>query len=307
MAFKFKLTFHGIVALVPTTDKGTMRVLLGRFRPVPGVKDQIAYVRYEDGTLRSPGSRKTGAPPKNVPKQNENQRHVVLDGEYLTLVAKIDPKDDKLQVNMKKDPDSDTPTAIDRFSLVWVPEVEKIMPGAGQIEPALLAKPVTVKPGIAARIDLVHGRLATTGADDVQVPFGPPGQPPVLTQAVAREIQLELDILDDSITFKSEPLDAPNGGRPKAAGDLVFEKPKGATTMAIVIGNEPEEDIYQLMEPIQAGPSTANDAALEFSLLYQLSKNHPPKGNVPQAPGRRPSGQVCIGGRYADTGTTGGK
>ena len=308
MAFTLELTFHGIIALVPTTDGETMRVLLSRFRPVPGVKDQVAYVRYADGTLQDPGTRKTGAPPQEAPKVNANLRHVVLDGEYLTLVTEIDPNDAKLNVNMKDDPDDTAPTAIDRFSLIWVPEVERIMPGAGEIEPALLENPVKVKPGIAARIDLEYGRLATTGADAVEVPFGPPGQPPVLQQAVAREVQLKLDILDDSVTFASKPLDAPNGGAaPKPAGDLVFVKPQGATTMAIVIGNEPEEDIYQLMEPIQPSPNLQQDAALEFSLLYQLSKNKPATGNVPQVPGRHPSGQVCIGGRYTATGKTGVK
>src|SRR5947209_3769048 len=197
------ITFHGAVALVPTVDGLTMRMLLGRFGPVPGVKPQVAYVRFPTSSFHPElNSRTLSAPPPATAGAAAGDAHVVLDGELLSIDGAVDRR---LELNTAKDRISQTPVSSDLKSLYWLPHIDRITPGAGMIDPALIVKPISANtlPGLAARLDVTAGRLQTDGAIPDQVTFVAPSGART-EQSIARAAVLTLHLEGNALTLKSE-------------------------------------------------------------------------------------------------------
>jgi hypothetical protein len=241
------------------------------------------------------------SPPASAAAEFQSLRHFVLSDEYLTINARVARSQQTLVMNEAKDPISRNPVAsVDELSLVWLPHIETITPGAGDVEPALLQVPVTVRPGLAARVDITQGLLQTngTGPEHAVVDFVSNSRPTV-SRAVAREIVLTLDVLDDFFILESRPLD---GSTADATRSIRFDNVKGETAIRISIGNEPAEDIYAPEPQIVVDAELeAKETALEFSQFYKLSRNTPADPGLPQIKGRRPSGNLCATGYFNPT------
>ena len=289
------ITFHGAVALVPSRNTTQMRVLLGKFPSTDeGVKPQVPYIRFPRSSYDAKkNSRRLVSPPKGTAKDDV---HVVLDGEYLALQGIADRT---FQPNTVKDDIAKTPTALDQKSLHWLPHISRVTPGAGTISPKLLVNPVSpdTKPELAARIDLTKGRLETDGAMNDQVFFVSPDGRDIPPQSIARAAVLTVNVSGDALTLKSTPLI--KGAKFKGR-DIRLNVPRNGH-IDVVIGNEPEEDIYVDAPQFPTGESEldAEEEAREFGLYYNLSAE-PPNGTaaVPRLKGRRPSGQLCAVGVF---------
>lgn len=319
MGFTLKVNFHGTVALVPGDANRVMRMVLGSFPAVRPLKPQSAYVRFPAASLSAVNTRSVGRPDPNdseIPQANFGLGHVVLDREFLEIEANVQPRHQTLMVNDFKDPieDSETPVKKDERSLYWLPHLERITAGTGTFRPELLAHPLNDGqvpangvPGVAARLDLKNGYLETAGVEKERLTFRTPTGDP-FPRSVARQAVFTLDVKDDFFVLRSKPMYA--GQSADTTRDMRFEA-NGATEIEIVIGNEPEDEIYHIAPPILPSDQAAKFAAAEFSLYYTMSTasrpvaGRPPfVGNLPFVGGRRPNGVLCIGGVYQPVATT---
>jgi hypothetical protein len=294
--FELTLSVHGTMAFVPTPDMKRMRILLGRF-PDSKIRVLTPYVRFADENWSVSNKRQVFAPPladDRVPAENRNLRFAVLDDEFLILEANVDPAHAELSVNDSVDPfEPDEPVGATDTSLHWLPNIERIHPGFGNIESGLLEVPLRLKTSeLVARIDLTQGFLETTGASKMKLKFRRQnGEQSV--HAIAREAILKLRIAGDHFYLRSVSLVT---GARQPDRDMRFDA--GGADLAIVIGNEPEEDIFTPAPEITDQDVAAEEAIAEFGNYYRLCARRVTDPPLPHVRGRRPSGHLCANGRY---------
>jgi hypothetical protein len=266
MSLQVNITFHGTVAVVPlypVDDKSVkpenkaICMLLPHFDT--GLVHELApYIRFPANSLKS-------SRPIDGHSPDGSLQHVLLDGEQLDL-------DGGNQSGVDADFDHElvrTPKPKDAQSLYWLPNLERLtkLPPASPptIDPDLLAVPfkgaTTAK--LAARTFLRNGKLRTGGVK-AALPFVAGNDEDV--HHVAREAILTLTVPGESFQISSTPIEGTAG---KGANDMVFVAPPGSTSLDLVIGNEPKQDIYSTADEVaieESHPST------EFGLFYRLCK-----------------------------------
>ncbi|MEO8380179.1 MAG: clostripain-related cysteine peptidase [Acidobacteriota bacterium] len=296
MAINLKIRCHGMIAWVPSTSGDRMTGLLFKAdRAI--VPDQTVYIRFPATSWdEQTNTRQRINPTLPVPKSLAGQSHVVLGGESLVLEANV--KKPGLEIVNFKDPRSPAPTSKDRESFVWIPNIEKLAPGSGDVNPAYFNTPLTAVPQLLARVDFTIGRLITNGVERIQVPFrGRGGQEMLLP--IAREALLEVAIEDDFFFLRSTGLD----GRPDPTKDMKFV---GPGDLELVIGNEPATDIYRITPPIDPIDVTSARASEEFKHYYRLCAVSPVDPFLPFLNVRPGRVTGCVQGTFkpSDGGTT---
>jgi hypothetical protein len=224
-------------------------------------------------------------------------RHIKLGGERLLIsAANVAPGDETLTINKRKDPISSTPTAYDDTSLYWLPAINDLAPGHGKLNPGYMTDPLNANPPLIARFDVTQGRLGTTGTERMQIPFRKENAPNGVRRAIARELLLTLEVLDDHVVLESHPLD----GSPRdTSKDMRFDA-NGAETLEIVIGNEPDHDIYEPVPPTAPIDVLVKEAAKEYKFYYKLCESKPIDPLFPFV-SARPNGQMnCTQPRFDD-------
>ncbi len=309
MAFKLSIEFHGTVALVPSADNDSvpaMRMLLGRFQNINGVKDQVPYVRFHPRNKGKANVRLVSPLPASAPEGVKGTlAHFVLNDEFLRLDIP-DVVNGQLTVIDGHDVRFDRPTAADDKSVHWLPHLDRINPGSEVIDPTLLDRLAPPTGRLAARIDVTHGRLETSGTSAQQVTFAGAGGTPALRQSIARDSVLTIDVPGDHFILRSEPLrlqaEAPliisdraggSAGRDRSL-DMIFEA-NGDDVIELVIGNEPEEDIFMPPQPLEISDKPAN----EFGLFYRLSAAPGPSPVLPLGRSRGGNEQLCANAVFA--------
>ncbi|HUR79476.1 MAG TPA: clostripain-related cysteine peptidase, partial [Thermoanaerobaculia bacterium] len=283
MAFKLRVKCHGIMAGVESLegDQFTLLLIKGDRAIIP---DQVSYVRFPEASYPASNTRR----PEGQLRP-DGLRHIVLRNERLTIVT--DPAGPHKVLSLKRDTDprpSSTPTRTNATSLRWVPTVQELVPGNGDLNPDFFNSPLAADPPLIARVDFAQGVLGTTGADPVQVPFV--NKAGTTKLPIARELLLELDVESDNFVLQSLNLD----GSPNPDRHMRFE-PGG--DVEIVIGNESAADIYEPSEPLRDLDVIAGRCMAEFTIYYGMCANtpvDPPMPFISARPGVQTCCSVCI-------------
>jgi|GEM_PF-6471251 hypothetical protein len=288
-SFTLRVTTHGAGACVEMPTQKQYSVFFcdaGRDFP-----HSTMYIRFPKDSYR--GHRKIeGA------KRSATLRHIRLDGERLLIrAANVVQDDQTLTINKLKDPISSTPTAYDNTSLYWLPAINDLAPGHGKLDPGYMTDPLHADPPLVARLDLTQGRLGTTGTERMQIPFRKEHAKNGVRRAIARELLLQMEVLGDHVVLESHPLD---GSQRDASKDMRFDA-NGAETLEIVIGNEPDHDIYEPVPPTAPIDVLVNEAAKEYKFYYRLCATPPGRNALYPFVKARPNGQMnCTQPRFND-------
>ena len=285
MPINLKVTCHGLIALVPSTDDKHLTAFLPESTPevIPG---QTTFVRFPSANYSASNTRTA------ISRNGSELAHVMLDRERLTIVADVAPADRQLTIDRSQDAISSTPTSGDAHSFRWLPKVEDLAPGHGDLNPGYFDDILNVTPRLIARFDFTQGRLATTGVEKVQVPFRSSTE--ARKKPMAREIALHLTIDGNSFTLRSEPFE----GTYDPANDLVFE---GEGDIEIVLGNEPAADMYEETPPIEPIDVIEKAAAAEFVFYCSLCASVPTDPLLPHVASRPGRYTFCSMGQYNPT------
>jgi hypothetical protein len=215
----------------------------------------------------------------------------------VTLQAKFARGSAVLRPNVEQ-PVSSFPRNADRRSLYWLPTIERLAPGAGAIDPAFLQLPFKRKdsPRLAARVDLTNGLLETSGVTESAVTFIRSQSRRESEVTIAREAVLTADVDGDSLVLRSQPLHRDGHDDDD---DLVFTPPPGMTELSLVIGNEPDTDIYATPQEMDLIPTT--EGAKEFGLYYLLSKQRIADVALPAGANRGSPHQLCTVSKMGGT------
>lgn len=290
MAINLKIRTHGMIGWVASPKGDHMTGLLCKAdRAV--VPDQTVYVRFPVSSWDPNNQRATEGPPLiGLEEKLKNQRHVVLGRERITIDANPKRKHRVLSIFQDKDARSTKPTSADADSFFWIPDVEKLAPGHGDVNPAFFNDPTRVQPKLLARVDFTVGLVKTGGVERVQVPFRKSRGKTVL-MPIARELLLEIEIEDDFFFLRSEGLD----GSPDSSKDMRFQ---GTGELELVIGNEPAADIYRTTPPIDPIDVVSQKALEEFKHYYRLCAVPPKNPLLPHLAVRPGRETGCVHGRY---------
>jgi hypothetical protein len=288
MGFTLTIRFHGTIALVPLDNNARACMLLPEYdlSEMEGLIPLVPYVRFP---IKAYASAKTRAPIAPPPKKSQKLSHVLLHHELLEIDAKFAAASAQFQPDFSKYPKAKDPTNTDCLSLHWLPHLERLTPGTGTIDPTLLKVPFTrtQSPRLAARLDLKNGKLETPGVMAQSVTFISANSKSEQPVPMAREALLTAQIDGNTFALRSKPLD---GSAKKGVNDMVFKVPNGGK-LDLVIGNEPESDIYA--EPADMEFETAEEGAREFDLFYRLSKNPAPDRALPAGKNKGGPHQLC--------------
>ena len=277
MGFTVSIHFHGTILLIREGEQ-LIHMLVPQFDvPIPN-KALVPYIRFPEGSLRSvrePWDTKKGL------------QHIVLDDELLEFRG---IKETGLDANFAHQFEN-TPTKKDKDSLHWLPDIQRLIPGA-TVNRALLEMPArkiqTTNNAVtlAARVDIRNGKLRTSGIK-AALPFRSKGGNESVHN-VAREAILTFDVSGDSFTITSRSLrDDPDDDE---NNDMEFAPLGDSKTLELVIGNEPSQDIYATAPEMDI---EAGDMADEFGLFYQLYKL-PPGADPPLPLGKNKGGSTHL-------------
>jgi hypothetical protein len=284
MTYTLKLRCHGVIAYVVSSENNSVALFLpkARRRIVP---DQVAYLKYPDGTLessREPAPRPDGAPRKF--------RHLVLKRDHLSIDPN-DIKDVKFSIDTDKDPDSSTPTSLDLFSTHWTPKLPELVNDEGFIDSKYFEDPLEADPRLIARLDINRGVMKTTGADPVQVPFAiAQANKEQLGKAdrrpIARELLFEIELKSNTVTLLARKF------KNNKTTALRFKTNANTNVIELCIGNESAADIYQPTLPLQPVDTLTAHCMAEFKLYYDMCN---PASSAPKVPylSSRPGSETC--------------
>lgn len=291
MGINLKIRTHGMIGWVASPNGDHITGLLCKAdRGV--VPDQTVYVRFPLANWDPANQRTPDGPPLIMLEEKfENQRHVVLSGERITIDAKNVKREHRdLTIFQVKDKRSAKPTSEDADSFFWIPDLKKLAPNHGNVNPAYFTDPLGARPKLLARVDFTLGLVKTAGVERVQVPFRKSRGRTVL-MPIARELLLELEIEDDFFFLRSEGLD----GTPDSSKDMRFE---ATGQLELVIGNEPLADIYRTTPPIDPIDVVSQKASEEFKHYYSLCEIPPANPLLPHLAVRPGRETGCVHARY---------
>ncbi|HEX2836273.1 MAG TPA: clostripain-related cysteine peptidase [Thermoanaerobaculia bacterium] len=293
MSVILRIRCHGVIGYVETPEEANKQVALflpkAKRRIVP---NQVAYLRYPNGTLKK-SDHKPG------PACEGSLCHIVLKGEHL-WIEESDVEDTPLTIVKTKDQHSSTPTSKDGRSIVWVPDMTRLAQDyKADIHKNYFDDPRNTDPRLIARFFFRKGVLESNGVDPVQVPFGQDRGQTVdygsLAEAtrfpIARELLLTLPLKSNSVTIRSKKF---KSGEPFA---MRFETSE--QVLELCLGNESAEDIYEPTLPIQTADTLSAHCMAEFKSYYDMCDPVPEKRLMPYLSSRPGTDTCCSVARFA--------
>jgi hypothetical protein len=281
VAFTLRFTVHGVIMYIEKPDQSAATLLLCKLGK-DLVKRGTSYIKFDDRNyVQDTRNRRA------VDGTNGTQHHIELNGEELSIDADVVASDRTLRIDKSKDPVSSTPTESDKYSLHWMTTLEDLERGFGKVQPGYFASPPTGSPELVARIEFTQGKLGTTGAERVLVPFKKGSAKPT-RRALARELVIDMDVGDDHFFLRSTPL---YGG--SSRGDMRFDA-NGMSVLEIHLGNEAFDDIYWETPSILPIDVVQQNGAKEYEFYYSLCDVEPLRPRtLPLVASRVPGNTFC--------------
>jgi hypothetical protein len=287
----------------PDQDRFALLLCRGERTVIP---NQVAYVRFPTNSYDLGQNTRRPEPLPDNASESLQQRHIVVRGERLTIVVEPVETDRKLQLNKRIDNHSSTPTSYDQHSLRWLPTIANLANAQADLSESYFLTPHKARPVLLARVDFDKGRLGTTGAERVQVPFRPksvsdtgPRSPKSRQRGsrklpIARELLLEIETDADHFILRSDSFDGVvrDDGSRDESNDMRFEL---TGDLEIVIGNEAAADIYTAALPTRPLDVSLDRCMAEFNLYYDMCKVKPPDPLMPYL-SSRPGSLTCCSG-----------
>ena len=313
MSFVLRIFFSGLIAFVPSPDGKELTVLLLNSGHEYALSDGTRLEHHRPLLLaraaQCEGS--CGAtdaeiahylfPHVSAAKAGDSLQQALLGGGAWQLEgfelsirpsgagAKASPSDLELRQTVqfgKSDRQPVIPkTPQEREDFRWVPDLAKIDPSIGGLNPAILSDqpPADL---IAARLKLTHGKVVTSRLERVlnnveQIQFRPlqgGGKDAPYQQALATWVEVDIEVQGDAV----EIVGGPFGGNEKQVMRLSPQK-GGKPGIEIAVLNLPQLD--PSLNSAQRTTQGVPDPGKHFELYYRLAKVPPPPSMrlVPQA------------------------